>query len=196
MRPTVLIDTDGVKADFLRCALRVVKEVTGKAFTPEDFKTWDIFDTIGKEHEKACYAEFDKPGFCAGFQPYPGAIEGVKALQNIADVYAITSPMYSSPHWMWERSQWLFEHFGIRFKNIYQCAEKYRVHGDFLIDDKLDHIVQWTRYWAKHKLFVTGLLWDQPYNREVPEDSGPPTWGRVRNWQQVYEGIEATWARR
>ena len=188
-RPVVLLDTDGVKADFLKHALQVVNRITGKHFTPDSFPSWDIFDTIGKEHEAACYEEFNKEGFCAGFDVYPGAIEGVQLVQEIADVYVVTSPTHSSPFWMWERTQWLKKHFGISHKNVIHCSAKRLVRGDVLVDDKPDHIADWIEVNPEGM----GLLWDQPYNRTLPPgvnvrlSKRTHAWGRVRSWQDVVQ---------
>ncbi len=163
MLPIVLLDCDGVKADFLRCALRVANEISGKNIKPEDIKNWDMFDAIGKEHQKACYDEFNKPGFCAGLHPYEGAVEGVRRLQEVASVFVVTSPMYSAPHWMWERTQWLFQHFGIKSKNVIHCSQKWLIQGDVFVDDKLEHVLEW----VAHNEDGCGVIWDQPYNRST-----------------------------
>ena len=51
-RPRVLLDVDGVLADFLTPALAFVEKLTGKPYQEADMTTWDIFEVVGKEWEQ------------------------------------------------------------------------------------------------------------------------------------------------
>ena len=169
-KPVVLFDADGFLLDFITPALRIASEIVSldkhgvinpAYYKIEDFPTWDIFDTIGKEYVEACYAEYEKPGFCAAFEPYPGAVEGVREAKKIADVVVVTSPLHS-PTWCHERKQSLHQHFGIPRQDVIFASRKTLVKGRMLVDDHPSHVEAWAR--ENHDSNVA-ILWDQPYNR-------------------------------
>lgn len=174
-RPRVLLDVDGVLADFLTPSLAIFQRLTGHPYTHGDFKTWDIFETIPREHESAYYEVVNVPGWCRSLPVYEGAQAGVQALKEVADLYIVTSPLSRHPTWTHEREGWLHEHFGIHHRKIVHTSAKYLCIGDVFVDDRPDHIEAWE---AEHAGGL-GLLWDQPYNR------GSKAGFRVLDWNQV-----------
>ena len=48
-KPRVLVDVDGVLADFLTPAFKIIEKLTGRLYRPEEIKQWDIFETIGEQ---------------------------------------------------------------------------------------------------------------------------------------------------
>ena len=92
-RPRVLLDVDGVLADFLTPALAFVEKLTGKTYQEADMTTWDIFEVVGKEWEQPFFEACNRPGFAASLAVYPGAQEGVARLREVAEVYIVTSPL-------------------------------------------------------------------------------------------------------
>lgn len=187
-KPTVLFDADGFLLDFLTPALAVVEQVIYKAtgvmviIKPEDLLTWDLFDTIGREYERACYAEYEKPGFCASFKPYPGAVEGVREAQKIADVVIVTSPL-NSPTWDHERKQSLYEHFGIQRKDVIFASRKTLVQGRILVDDNPKHVMEWAA--AHFDTRGQGVLWGMPYNKEALVDGARSYTRCVDSWDDL-----------
>lgn len=181
-RPVILFDADGFLLDFITPALSVANEIirkqsyyhdtrgdyveikTKKPFVPytiNDLPSWDIFDTIGKEHERACYLEYEKPGWCASIEPYPEAVEGMHEAKKMADVVVVTSPLHS-PTWCHERVQALNKYFDIPRWDIIFAARKTLVMGRMLVDDRPSHAEAWALEHGAHGL---GVVWDQPYNR-------------------------------
>lgn len=174
----VLLDIDGVCADFLTSALRVVHKMTGVFYRPEDLTSWDSVQQIATD---ACWDRFREEGFCASMLPYAGAVEGVERLRSIAEVRALTSPIHGR-HWYFERAEWCQRHLGIHTDHVYFAKHKHLVHGDILIDDRAEHVREWA---AAHPRGV-GVLWSQPYN--VNESCRAPGNGRVRRartWDDV-----------
>ena len=170
-----LVDVDGVLLDFLTPSFAIIEMLTGKQYKPSDLTTWDIFDTVGKQWEQAFFDVCNLPGFARRCQPLPGAVEGMRRLQEVAEVYIVTSPMNHNPTWTHERVLSLMEHFGIHHKKIVHTSAKYLCVGDVLVDDRPSNIEAWE---AEH-LNGTGLLWDQPYNRDSKAGF------RVLDWDQV-----------
>lgn len=136
----ILLDVDGVLADFVQPVLDYAKTLTGRTYTHEDVTQWDIAAAIGVGPE--LWAVTKKPGFCEALAVIPGSQEMVKQLQAIGDVYIATSPT-SSLTWAGERATWLRRHFDIPQKKIISTHAKYAISGHFLIDDKAANLMNW-----------------------------------------------------
>lgn len=160
-RPRVLLDVDGVLADFLTPALDVIERLTGIRYDPAQITTWDIFDTVGKEWEQPFFEACNTRGFAASLSVYPGAQEGVTALREVAEVYIVTSPLNHNPTWTYERELWLKEHFGIPANRIVHTSAKFLCRGDALVDDRPHNIQRWNEEHPEKQ----GLLWDASWNR-------------------------------
>jgi 5'(3')-deoxyribonucleotidase len=182
MKPRVLVDVDGVLADFLTPALKIIERLTGRAYRPEEILRWDLFETIGKEWEQPFLALCNEPGFAASCPVLPGAQEGLRALQEVATVYIVTSPLNHNPTWTHERELWLHDHFGIHHKQIVHTSAKYLCLGDVIIDDRPKNITDWE---AEHPDGL-GLLWDAPWNRLDDVRF------RARSWEEVVTRIAGT----
>lgn len=186
-KPVILFDADGFLLDFATPALRIASEIVSldirgvvdhDYFKLEYFNTWDLFEKIGKEYESACYAEYEKPGFCAAFEPYPGAVEGVREAKKMADVVVVASPLHS-PTWCHERKQSLLTHFGIPGKDVIFASRKTLVNGRMLVDDRPSHVEEWARAHQEH---AVGIIWHQPYNRHHGIEGGAWNVTRCRAW--------------
>lgn len=163
-KPRVLLDVDGVLADFLTPSFAILNAITGLKHKPEDLREWDLFSLYPRTAESAFYDECNAPGLCAGLPIIPGAQAFVASLLQFADVYVVTSPMNHNRTWAWEREQWLQKHFDIPAKKVVHTSAKYLCLGDVLIDDKPSNIEAWER---AHGPKGIGLLWDAPYNQGV-----------------------------
>lgn len=174
-RPRVLIDVDGVLADFLAPSLPILERLTGRPWTTSDFKTWDLFDTVPRVHEKPFFDAVNQLGWCRNIPVFAGAQEGVRRLRELAEVYIVTSPMNHVPTWTHEREGWLRDHFDISHKKVVHTSAKYLCVGDVLVDDKPANI----QAWEEEHPDGLGLLWDQPYNREFRARHRVSTWAEV-----------------
>lgn len=178
-RPVALLDVDGVLADFHRPTLDFVEREFGVRHSLSDFPTWDIIETVGRQHQPAIEAHWMTPGWCRDIPTYEGAVDGVGTLREVADVYFVTAQMTHSPYWMWERVQWLKEHFGADDKHVVFTLSKHLVRGDVLVDDKASNIAPWV---AAHP-DKQGVLWSQPFNRL---ETIPPRTLRCNVWGDVF----------
>jgi 5'(3')-deoxyribonucleotidase len=186
MRPHVLLDVDGVLADFVQAALNVLLAETGVAVNPSTITTWELFDSVPNEYrgwKGEVYSRLADRGGCLGIPVYPGAQEGVARLREIADVTIVTSPFEGSPTWMHERERWLAHHFGIDRKHVIHATEKHRVHGDVFIDDKLAHLHAWSAHWSRLGFECHAVLWETPrvstYPQEIASVKRAKHWGDV-----------------
>lgn len=157
----VLIDSDGVMSDLLSPVLDVINKASGSEFTHQDVHEYNICEGLGVPHmvtvmRDACAT----PGFVHKMPEVPFAREGVLVLREIADVFAVTTPM-SVPTWAYERELWLKERMGFTKDRIVQTEAKHVIVGDVLIDDKVENVLEW----AKHHPEGLGIIFHAPYNK-------------------------------
>jgi 5'(3')-deoxyribonucleotidase len=159
----VLLDVDGVLADFLTPFCETAFRVTGRRYAPTDFYSYGVFDHITEPGEdvveitRRCYAEW------AGvlhdiLQPVPGAVEGVEALRaGGCEIYIVTQAVA----WHRERALWLKHHFGVDPHSIVYTAAKHVVSGHAFVDDHPEHVMRW----KDANSGGHALLFAQAYNR-------------------------------
>lgn len=178
-KPTVLVDVDGVLADFIGPYLDVIHTLTGRRYTREQVTSWSVTDALGlsdEEHHALGHHVVSTPGFCASLPVLPDARDGIERLRSVAEVYIVTSP-WKGRHWAGERLEWLREHFGINERHVVQCRAKHLVHGDVLVDDRTSTVQEW--YEARGGVPV---LWDTPHNRL---DEKPVYMHHTSSWNAV-----------
>src|ERR1700687_722000 len=178
-----LLDIDGVVGSFVEPAVATANRLFGTKFDADKLDQWDIARWMGltNKQEEALYAEYKKPGFHDLIKPYPGAVEGVMALKEIANITVVTSPMIG-PTWCSERWDWLEHYLKIKPKDVFHCYKKHMVKGDILLDDKPSNIKDWSDHWPNG----FALLWHQPYNVSAGNNTGL----RTLSWDQVFKLTE------
>lgn len=163
IRPVVLLDIDGVVANFVEGCLPIIRMITGRTYQHDDVTQWQIEKALGLDTEETAelYRNICQEGWCAHLRPYEGAKEGVAALRAFADVVPVTSHFFTSKHWVSERDEWIVEHLGIPKTDIVHTHAKYRVLGDVLVDDKTSHLDKW----SAHHAMGHGVLFLRNYNK-------------------------------
>lgn len=177
-KPRLLLDVDGIVADFVGAAVKVMSEKSGRRISSDDVVHWEVTSVLDDHAvREACKEEFNKAGFCSAFEVYDGAQAAVRRLQELTELFFVTAPMRSSPTWMPERVSWLERHFAVDHRHVVFASKKHIISGDFMVDDAPGNIAPWL---ASNPGSV-GLLWDRPYNR------GPDAAGmaRVSSWDDV-----------
>lgn len=188
MKPIVLLDVDGVLADFLGGCLRVLRRF-GVDADARHVTTWRIEDALGlaAEQRHELMQAWARPGFCTRLEPYPGAVEGVHELRELARVYPVTAPMWSCPTWEHERREWLVEHFGFDRADVINTHAKHRVDGDVLVEDRADTLAAWRVARIEERAqWAHGVLWGRPYNERSD-------WAGIRtnSWSAVVRLAES-----
>ena len=193
MRPTCLVDVDGVLADFTQAALNTLAILSGQRFAPELVTEWEVFDSPGLYNavswKDEVYMYMKASGGCRAIPVYEGAQEGIRRLKEVANVIIVTSPFTGAPTWTHEREAWLKEHFGIDNHHVIHAKEKYRIHGDALIDDKASHVEAWEGHWGRYGQpgqKYLGLLWSTCRTSD-PERMRNTI---VRNWDEVLQQMK------
>lgn len=189
-KPVVLLDSDDVLG---RCAKKMCEEahrIVGYPYVEEDLRSWDFFNTVKHpEHptlREAIEGLMRTKGWCFDIEPFPGAEEGVRRLEEIAEVFIVTSP-FGGPFWESERREWLFKHFGIENKRILQGFSKFLVRGEVFIDDKPANVRAWIDHGIDNRMAGQGILWDRPHNRDDTECM------RMKTWDGLYAYVREEW---
>ena len=153
------VDVDGVIGDLFSIMLRAYSDMFGRAL--DGLTTWDVSPHIPEDRVGEYWAHIGASDVHSTLQPYPGAVEGIKALSSVADVYIVTSDLGSCRTWAADRDEWLARHFGVSRKKVIHTDAKYTFAGAMLVDDKPDHIEAWAR---EHQRGAA-VLFAQPYNK-------------------------------
>lgn len=181
------IDVDSVLADFLSPGLALLSKWTGVPYTPDHLQEWDLDNIIPDGRVGEFWEEMGGPGVCGSFEPYPGAVQGVKRLQEVCDVYIVTSALHTGKTWTYERDNWLMRHFDIPRSRIVHTQAKYTFYGMALVDDKPLNIEQW----ATTHPGQLPVLWSQPYNEKA---KFPPAISssivRTNNWYRLRDMVK------
>lgn len=158
----VLVDMDGVMADFVGGWRRDWnKKYPDRQITEEctDFYVENAFAKYGTSEE--LIEIFHRPDFFFDLEPLPGAIDGIRQMQNCGiSTYICTSPS-SITSWG-EKAEWVEHYLGSEWlRRLIITKDKTLIQADYLLDDKPE---------------ITGLIgdptwehviYDQPYNQDI-----------------------------
>lgn len=175
----ILIDCDGVLADYCQACFNLIRYVTNNVHTIDQVTHWDLFDVLGYGNIKDAFRSGqEEAGWCEYIPVKPGAQHAVKQLELVHEVVVVTSPM-TAPTWTYERTMWLKDHFNIPKERIVHTAGKHYIEGDVLIDDSVDHCRDWK---LAHPAGLS-IVWDAPYNQNTNDHAVGLV--RARSWDEV-----------
>jgi len=177
-KPVFLLDVDEVLAAFVPPAIVAISQVLGRPWSlaeaPAD--EWDMFSVLTEdEYDEVCKI-IDVQGFVLDLEPCAGAKQGVSELWSRCDIVVVTRPRHT-PYWAYERVEWLVEHFGFLPTDVVFAADKWRIDGDFLLDDHPDNVRSWQ---AAHPKGL-GMFWTTEHNLRLDghDDIRVPSWSEV-----------------
>lgn len=138
----VLVDMDNVLADFdQRIADIWKKKYPDLPFVDLSEKnTFYLEDSMPKEYSPLIEEIFLQKGFFLSLPVISGAIEALKYLEQKGHTVRICSaPILRNKYCASEKLEWIKNHLGRDFcRKVIIVKDKTLVHGDFLIDDKLE----------------------------------------------------------
>jgi 5'(3')-deoxyribonucleotidase len=144
---TVLLDVDGVLADFTgKCLplLRVLHE--NPRLQREDLHTWTLTDGLPPAKVERFYAHCNSEGWCRDLE----VLEEGRALWQwlvslgVKVVFA-TAPMRGRT-WRADRAMWLMDKgFLVEPSDLRFSSKKWELPGEILIDDRVDTVLQFAR---------------------------------------------------
>lgn len=178
MKPiVVLVDQDGPLADYRAAILEILANL-GQDTALLGSLAISTHDEITRAYGPGIAAEVDRirnrPGFYEGLGTVRGATGGVRYLISLGMVPVVcTRPRLQNATCASEKLSWLRQHFPEFEERFVLTTDKTLVHGDFLIDDKIE-IAGVSRPSWKHVLF--GHLDDHDIDGEGP---------RMGSWDDV-----------
>ena len=181
----ILTDIDGVCANFVQAFTENAYNRTG--IEVDKVIHYDIFNHYPpRTHDELNYM-VASPGFCYNIPVLDGAVEGIRALQQLGEVYAVTSP-WKSDTWMVERQEWVIKHLNIPANNIIHTHAKHLIRGDILIEDRIENLSSWHKAWPQG----TPILLNQSYNAHMDTPAGIL---RAYSWENILSTLRVTIAK-
>ena len=160
--PEVLLDIDGVAANFIEGCRTPAERLIGRTFHHDDVDQWAIEKALGMDatQAKELFRHVMEEGWCRALPAYEHARECVAKIREYAVVVPLTAHFHGSKTWAWERDEWILEHLGIPKIDIIHTHRKFQVDGDVLIDDKPSHL----RTWLARRPDRRAVLFQRAYN--------------------------------
>lgn len=181
----IALDADGVLRNFTAGALVIVREVTGKAFSPADVTAFNFTKALGlsdAEAREVMKKITERRGFVTSLPPYEKARQGVRRLRELGDVFCVTSPWESelgtNPWWRDESEAWLALHFGI--DRVHHAHDKTEYDADLFVDDRSKNV----RGWLSTRPHGCGVFWQTLHNTSEAVPAGAHATG---SWDALYE---------
>ena len=166
MKPLLCLDVDSTVWDTGAWVCAAVLEVTGETLDMDRITTWThVLDTYGEEATTSIFDRVFDPARIRDRQPYPGASEVMRALQESygMEVHFVThnDPEVMPPH----LEPWLKTHFGTDVGLTVTTGDKLGILEELgafgLVDDRPDTIGRAADagLWAAARI--------QPWNRDL-----------------------------
>jgi len=175
-KPPILVDMDGVLADFVLSYITIWNERYGDQHPMKrDMWSYTIPDNAPAHLREQASAISYERGFFLNLHPIPGGIEAIHELERLGHpVRLCTMPLEGSAYVILEKQQWAERHLGRGWKQkTLIVPDKTLVHGRILIDDNPDIVGHQQPTWEH-------VLYDAPYNQHV-NDKRRITW---ENWKE------------
>lgn len=155
------VDVDGVLGDLLDPLFAFFNARYGTQYGVSHMVGWDVADLVPDGDVEGFWRDFGREVRVHDvLRPYDGAVEGMRHLAEVADVYVVTSHLHTAPTWVYDRDRWVMEHFGVPKSRMVHASDKYVFAGAGLIDDKPQNVIEWQEEYPDAK----GVLWRQRYN--------------------------------
>jgi len=135
----ILLDMDGVLADFTHGAINVLNQRTKKNYTvkqyAEEFGNWGMDRNYGITKYEFWLAIGSKDEFWFKLKPFPWALDLYKYLCSLGNVTIVTTPSLD-PDCAAQKLRWLDYYLRVKSSDVFIGGKKYLMAGNgILIDD-------------------------------------------------------------
>ena len=166
-QPILLLDMDNVFADFETGFLSNWRESHPDApWVPvTERTTFYVSEQLGPDYKERAGLIATRPGFFAGLDPIPGAIDAIQSMtaSGLHVVIVTAPPRLPAPHAAGEKIDWVTRHLGEQYRTrVIVTNDKTLVHGRWLIDDAPSVTGAATPVWEH-------IVYTQPYNVTVTD---------------------------
>lgn len=182
MSKVILLDVDGILADFVGGVLKVLNK-HGFNRTEQDIKHLELSKSLTVAEMQLLDSEIHKSGWCSSLEWYSQSRTFVECLKMVGEVVVVTAP-FQCHTWCHERMKWL-EPLLPR-SNVIFAGKKEFVEGDFLIEDSLANALDWTRNRPRHK---KAILLNRPWNIVRSTNFNAPNILRANDYKEVIKLI-------
>jgi len=160
MKDRILVDMDGVLADFVGGVNKGLWKRGVRPINWEEMTNYH-FEVYSEEEQKIIHEIYSASGFFESLEPIEGGIEGIREIESRGYAVAIcTAPARTSLRCEEEKREWAAHHIGPEWareeKTIVQ-SDKTAVYGALILDDKSEILGECKPSW-KHTIY------DQPWN--------------------------------
>jgi len=175
----ILLDMDGVVADFMGPWLKQYNYLTGEKVTLNDIHGLNTKKYVGDPFTLNKIK--DSVGFIRNLPPLPGAIDGVETLHRLGHDVVFVSNGTNCPTSGHEKRDWLKFYFSKlwQFPKLVLTYHKYLVKGDCLVDDHPRNLENLDPSCAP-------LLWHQKYNSNITGYTG---YTRIYDWSNLLDWV-------
>lgn len=171
----ILVDLDNVVANQMAGFLRIFEIEYPEIYrhTPNEILNFDIEQCYPEEYRETILSLRRREGFFRELPLVEGAKEMLEQLLSRGhDVRIVTAPIWDYQHCVREKYIWVEEKLSRDYVGrMIMTRDKTLIHGDYLLDDK-PTVEGCTKPTWEH------ILFDQPYNRAVP-DKRRVTWKNI-----------------
>ncbi len=135
-KPLLLLDIDGVVADFVGASLECLGRDPATVVDGPD-----IIASLELSEGKAAYlrSQWCRADFHQTLKPYDGADRMLREVEQYYNITAVTTPMPGAKTWHDDRLHWLYNELGI--DSVIFADDKSPIVGDVFVEDTLLNLV-------------------------------------------------------
>lgn len=164
---TLLIDQDDVLASYMSAVTAAYNQKYHTNIKEEACISWDLYTVFGQEIDTIMH----EPDLFRNLKPVPHALEVFERLykSDLFDMYIVTA---ANPRTVEAKYEWITRYLPYFPKNhVIICSNKFMVKGDYLLDDGMHNIEDFTKAGGK------AIVFDKPHNTSIPHN-----YPRVSTW--------------
>jgi 5'-nucleotidase len=180
-RRTILVDMDGILANFNKKIIEMYNASTGENKLVSDITRYD-FSTFSRTD--LIHSFYRSKGFFKSLEPMPGAEAYLEEILKLGHHVEIVTQLPIASKWAsTEKTEWLKYYFPyFNLNNITFTRNKYLMRGDILFDDNPKHLETWAALNRLESTFTIQYEYNKHCNVDymLQYDSA---------WQQFYMAI-------